>query len=257
MRSVWFFLTFRLVLLAFLSFFIACKRAPKVSRGLDHDFVQGQEEGLYRVEDIVPQKGQAGSGESKASLPGSTAQKRGLNIDPVAADSYSVDILKTPVSNLDSLLKIRTASKGEKVKISFVQENIYIDPKISFINEYEFLEYQILPPKTKWQKRLARWLGQVDKFKGFPDTEYYILPHYEGNFLILYKVATPDKIPYDERPIAKTIGDMLAVPLVGYPIKYCRAVNIPGPLHEKTLRYRALCEGVSLSEAEYVHLEEK
>lgn len=253
MKSFWVFLIFRLTLLAPLSVFMACKRTPEVSAGLDHDFASGQEEGLYKVEDIVPHKADTKTAEVTSPPPADLRTRD----DKVqwGKEFHSKGILGANISNLNSLLKIRTGSKGERPKISSAQ-NIFIDPKISFINEYELLGYTILPQKTEWQKKIAKLLGpRVDKFKGFPDTEYYILPHFEGNFLILYKVAAPDKIAYVERPLAKTIGGMLAIPLVGYPIRYCKAVNIPGPQNEKTLLYRPLCEGVLPAEAEYVHLQ--
>ena len=106
------------------------------------------------------------------------------------------------------------------------------------------MDYKIIEPKTEQQKVLKKLLGEVRDFKGFPNTDYYILPHFLGNYLILYKLGPPDKIPYDELPIAKRIGGMLAVPLVGYPVEYCQAVKFLDSNLRETLKSRPLCKGV-------------
>ena len=161
--------------------------------------------------------------------------------------------------NSSSLLKIRTVKEGEKAIVSFAQENIYIDPKISFINEYQFLDYKILNgKKTEWHKYMAQLLGEIGKvrkFKGFPDTTYYILPLFVSNYLILYKLGPPNKIPYDELPLAKSVGNMLAVPLVGYPVKYCIDKVIPDINNNReTGQSEPICEGIKLQHAEFIKL---
>ena len=169
------------------------------------------------------------------------------------------DLLKGGIDSWDRLLKVRTGpSKGKKAKVLDSQENVFIDLSVSFVNEYEFLDYQIIQTqRTRQQKNLARLLGRVENFKGFPHTEYYITAKDEGNFLILYKVAEPDKIPYDELFMARRLGDLLAVPLVGYPIEYCHAVPVLNSFNEKTSKYRPLCEGVSKErQAAYIRLKE-
>ena len=204
---------------------------------------------LYKVRDLLKkwvQKSESSKAPSQSAAP--------VSLSVPAGDLYAKGVFRDTVSHTDSLLRVRTVSKGEKVKVSFVQENIFIDPKISFINEYEILNYKILSQKTEWQKRLARLLGRVKKFKGFPDTEYYILPQLQGNFLILYKVAPRDKIPYDERPIAKSVGNMLAVPLVGYPVEYCVAQVVTDKNVRETGRHIPKCEGISPKQAEYIRL---
>ena len=145
-------------------------------------------------------------------------------------------------NSLEDLLKIRTAKKGKKVKISSGMENISIDPAISFLNEYELLDYEILPAQTAQQRIVKKLLGEIRDFKGFPDTEYYILPHFLGNYLILYKLAPPDKIPYDELPLAKRAGGLLAVPLAGYPVEYCRPVKVLDANLRETLKFRPVCK---------------
>ena len=171
---------------------------------------------------------------------------------------YPKSLLKKRFTS--SLLRIRTVENGQKATVSFAQENIHIDPKISFINAYEFLDYRILnSKKTKWHSYIAQLLGKIGtigKFKGFPSTNYYILPLFVGNYLVLYKLGPPNKIPYDELPLAKRIGNMLAVPLVGYSIKYCIAEVVPDVNERETGEYRPKCEGVRLQYAEYIQLDE-
>ena len=157
----------------------------------------------------------------------------------------------------DSLLRIRTTGKGIKAKVSSSQENIYTDPEISFIKQYWFLDYTVTTKRsTNWTKLLKKLLDKVERFKGFSDTDYYILPKIEGNYLILYKVGLPHTIPYDEIFMARRVGPMLAVPLVGYPIKYCRAVSIHNVYKEQTRKHRPLCEAVPAKEAQYILLQE-
>ena len=169
---------------------------------------------------------------------------------------YPRSLLKK--GGVSDLLQIRTDKKGEKAAVSFAQGNIYIDPKISFINEYEFLNYRILinPKRKKQHGHLARLLGKIKKFKGFPDTSYYILPLFVGNYLVLYKLGPPDKLPYDELPLARRVGGLLAVPLVGYPVEYCLAEVIPDINDRETGQYLAKCEDIQMKYAEYVRLEE-
>ena len=244
----------RLMLSVFLAGLLSCTRKPKeenfkpAGQALDHHFASDRADDLYRVQDVLKKWNPNGkpSGEPASS---DTAP---VFLQGTTGGLYSKGVFKATISNRDLLLKVRTASKGEKVKVSFVQENIHIDSEISFINEYEILKYTILPQKTEWQKLLAKLLGQVKRFKGFPDTEYYILPQTEGNFLILYKVAASDKIPYDERPIAKSVGDMLATPLVGYPIEYCVAHVLTDENKRETGRYIPKCDGVAPEQAEYI-----
>ena len=246
-------------LLMVLSLLVSCSRIPSASKKLDHDFLHGTDEGLYRKGDLV--KGFDGAVADKLKKESGsndkTVEKRKalLNYPELYAKQ---DLLKESIGSWDGLLKIRTGpSKGEKAKVLYSQENVSIDPAVSFINEYEFLDYQIIRIQpTEQQKNLARLLGQVKDFKGFPNTEYYILAKDEGNFLILYKAALPDKIPYDELFMARRVGPLLAVPLVGYPIEYCKAVPVFNSFNEETSKYRPLCEGVSGKEALYVRLKE-
>ena len=150
-----------------------------------------------------------------------------------------------------------------KVKISS-GANIFIDPTIPFLNEYELLDYNFIKPKTelpekikKQQEKTKEWLGKVRDFHGFPDTPYYILPHIMGNYLILYKLAPPDKIPYDELPLARRVGGMLAVPLVGYPLEYCEGVKFLDSNLKETLKSRPLCKSVPHGKSvKYIRIQE-
>ena len=68
-------------------------------------------------------------------------------------------------------------------------------------------------------------------------------------------MASLKKIPYDELPLARALGDLLAVPLVGYPIENCLAEMIPDNNDRATGRYLPRCEGIR--RAEYIRLRAK
>ena len=163
-----------------------------------------------------------------------------------------MEVLKASLSNIDSLLKIKTVSKGKKVKISASQEGS-IGPEVSFINEYEILDYNAVEPKTKFQEELNRLLGKVE-FHGFRSREYYIVPHFERNYLMLYKVGRREDIPYDELSLEVRAGDMVAVPLAGYRIDYCKGEVKLNTYDEETGKDRPVCKRVSLKEAQYIRL---
>ena len=165
-------------------------------------------------------------------------------------------------------LRIRTSSGGEEVKNSISQVGAFIDPnsKVSFINRYYLVDYTTpdvkLPKganlesvKDDPKKLLAFLFGEVNDFHGFPDTDYYILPRLEGNYLILYRLGRPNKIPFDERSMAYRVGDYLATPLVGYPLEYCVPDKHETAHFEKTDLDVAVCEGVSMSSAKYVRFQ--
>ena len=233
-----------------------------------HNFQQGTADNLYNIFELLGKDPVLDSEEKAFSPPPAgepSVSPSDIPLKPIfkypplsSTGGYPKSLLRKGIRS--HLLKIRTVKKGQKATVSFVQENIHIDPKISFINEYEFLDYRI--PNTKkntWHSYIAQLLGQIGhirKFKGFPQTDYYILPLLVGNYLVLYKVGPPDKIPYDELPLARRVEDMLAVPLVGYPIKYCIAEVIPDVNERETGQYRPKCEGIRLQYAEYIQLDE-
>ena len=234
--------TARYTALFFMMLALSCARAPNIPDHLDDDFLPGAAEGLYRIRDLTMIL------DEKAVQSKKTRQEESALSNYTALLSrkeklYANKGLKANISGLEDLLKIRTAEKGTKVKNSTGLKNIYIDPKIPFLNEYELLDYKITEPRTKQQKILKKLLGKIRDFKGFPRTDYYILPHFEGNYLILYKLGEPDKIPYDELPLAKRVGDLLAVPLAGYRLDYCQAVKFLDSNRRETLKSRALCKG--------------
>ena len=254
-----FFWWLRFSCLVLLSLLLSCSRVSNVSQNLDHDFLPGTDEGLYRRGDLIKAFNGAAADKLKkiSGMSDKAALKQKEFLD--YQDLYTQeDLLQESIRNWDEVLKVRTGpSKGKKAKVLHSQENVFIDSDVSFINEYEFLDYQIIQTReTEQQKNLVRLLGQVKDFKGFPHTDYYILAKDEGNFLILYKVAEPDKIPYDELFMARRVGSLLAVPLVGYPIEYCKTVPVLNVFNEKTSKYRPLCEGISKEQASYIRLKE-
>ena len=165
-------------------------------------------------------------------------------------------------------LRIKTSSGGEEVKNSISQVGAFIDPnsKVSFINRYYRVDYTLQDVelskdaslesvKDDPKKLLAFLLGEVSDFHGFPDTDYYILPRLEGNFLILYRLSRSNKMPFNERSMAYRVGDYLAAPLVGYPLEYCVPDKHETAHFEKTDLDVAVCEGVSISSAKYVRFQ--
>ena len=192
-------------------------------RGPVHDFLQGQGDSLHPVKDLAPFRN-----------------------------------LEEAVAARRSLPEIKTASKGKKAKIAF-QDNIQIDPAVSFINEYWFLDYKPTEESLARSQRNRLWarlLGKLAKFKGFPDTNYYIAPILLKNYLVFYRIGDKESFPYDEIPLAQSFGPLAAAPLAGYPVKYCRAVPHRNIHEELTGKYRAQCEGVDPKAAQYILLAE-
>ena len=244
-----------------LSFFLllsclSCGRTANIPEHLNHDFLFGSAEGLYRSQDLKmilsEDAVQKSSKDSSAKAKSFEDYKKILQ----AKESLYKENEKANIFSVDELLKITTAQKGETVKISSNLDNIHIDPNIPFLNEYEILDYTVEEPKTKKKEILKELLGRITDFKGFPNTDYYILPNFLGNYLILYKLGPPDKIPYEELTLAKRIGNMLAVPLIGYPMEYCQAVKVLGSNNIKeTLKFRPVCKGLQTAEStEYIRL---
>ena len=231
----------------------SCTYNPPDEGRFPHRFQQGgKADYLYHVTEIL---GENPVFENEEKMPLFLPLK---DSDEIDSTLFSVRYPNRIVDQgeVKDLLKIQTAEKGEKAVISFAQDNIRLDPNISFINEYESLDYSILNADQSAQHTyLARLLGKV-KFKGFRNTDYYILPLFMGNWLVLYKVGPQDKIPYNELPLARRVGDMLAVPLVGYPVEYCDAEVIPDVNERETGQYRPKCEGIQMKSAEYIYLKE-
>ena len=194
--------------LCLLSGSLSCTKMPPLfglslnGRTLDHQFRQGTADDLYRRSDLIkralapPQKKGQSDPTGKVFEPSSqpmdektassdsdsTERKNRLDTYP---DLYQKSDNELEVIPLSALLKVRTLkSKGQKGTVSVAKEQIIIDPAISFINQYEFLDYEIVSEKTDWREMTAKLLGRVENFKGFPETEYYILPKEEGDYLI-------------------------------------------------------------------------
>ena len=221
-----------------------------------HIFQQGEADNLYNISDLLGENPVLDSSAADFASFSSDPDKKASGFPLLSlTGGYPKILLKK--GRLSRLLKIRTDKKGQKAIVSSAQENIKIDPGISFVNEYQFLGYKIKSSKNNaWHRHLARLLGKIRKFKGFPDTDYYILPLFAGNHLILYKLGPPDKMPYDELPLAKRVGGLLAVPLIGYPVQYCVPEVIPDINERETGQYRVKCEGVQMKYAEYIRLKE-
>lgn len=240
-------LTRFIMLFLALVFSTSCTRDIKPKNDVDHLFLQGTDDNLFQPDKLRP----------PTSLSLEKKEKDVLFPKGVGENLFGTDVFKSKDWTIDSLLKIRTVSKGEKVKISFSQQdNVKIDPSISFMKEYEILDYNVVRKKTEYQKLLARLLGKLEKFKGFRNTDYYILSQPVANYLILYKIGKVETIPPDEIHLAVKTKGMLAVPLVGYPIKYCRTEPVLDDNYDKTGQVRPVCERVQPEKAEYIELRE-
>ena len=174
---------------------------------------------------------------------------------------FKVIDIPSDTDKLDKLLQdgriitIKT-SKGteeDKVKATASMADVSID-SVSFLNEYYFLDYEVLGTETDNQKLLAKLLGKVPRFKGFPETVYHIVPYLQNNYLILYRVSEREKVPFDEMHTSRQVGNKVATPLVGYPIKYCVAEQILNRNLEETDQFRPKCANVSKNSADYIEL---
>ena len=250
-RSLW------SAVLAFALLTAGCTREPKPTIG-----------GIDRGDNFSDQEAETLHGKEQFRIEISPKTKDA----PSPADKKAPSVVEwvdsdtlTEKDLLGKAIKIKTALSGKEVKNSISQAGTVIDPKskVSFINQYQLLDYKFLDPKPPLpdsldsarkdpQKLLAFLLGKLDRFKGFPDTTYYILPRLDSNYLILYRLGLPDTIPYDELPLARKVGDFLATPLVGYPIQYCVPEKKENQYGEKTDQSRAKCEGISPENAKYV-----
>ena len=231
---------------------LSCTNNSKPQTRFPHNFKDSSADDIYNISDFLGNQAVLNSEEVFFAPKDSPSPYPALS----SKGGYPQDMLNS--ENLSKLVKLKTVSRGQKVVVSSAQENIQIDPSISFINKYQILDYEIHNAKSsKTNKYIAGLIGKTEKFEGFPDTTYYILPVFEGNYLLLYKLGPKDKIPYDELPLARRVGDMLAVPFLGYPIKYCIPEVIPDINRRKTGQYLPQCEGIPLRFAQYVKLREE
>ena len=191
-------------------------------RGVDQSFAPGTADNLYNVNKF--------------------------QVIDIPSDQLPQDLLES------KSIRIKTSAEGEPAKVSISTAGTLIDSEsgISFVNEYQFLDYEFVDVQTEDQKLLTELVGRVERFKGFPNTEYIIVPHLQDNYLIFYRLSARDKVPYDELPIALNVGEMVATPLVGYPVDYCVAEKVLNTNHEETGLNRPKCTGVSLEDAGYV-----
>ena len=162
-------------------------------------------------------------------------------------------------------IRIQTVSTGEEIKPSISQVGAFIN----YLNGYYYkLDYKLpditLPQGTSPEevkgdpkKLLAALLGEVDSFYGFPDTVYYILPHFESDYLVLYLLGYSFDIPYDQLPLARRVGDFLAIPLVGYPVQYCNNVSEAADDSDRVTDFFVplKCEGSSAESAKYIRMQ--
>ncbi len=170
-----------------------------------------------------------------------------LNSQTQPAHFINKDLLE------DNTITIRTNPTGTPVKISSTAGEVKIDSSISFVNQYYLIGYTVQSKLNKKQELLSKLLGNIKDFKGFPNTTYRIVPSLRKNYLVLYRVAKKSQIPYDEYSSAITLNnELIAAPLVGYPIKYCKAEVLKNDDYEDTGQYRPKCEDISQKSAEYI-----
>ena len=217
------------------------------------------------VETGVPEEGGSVSSDGSGKAASNSSKETQIQIKQM--DWIEAPLTEKHLKQLGAL-RIKTTSQGEEVKNSISQIGTVIDPhsRVSFINQYYRLDYNLLDVdltdqkdlrvvKEDPKKLLAFLLGKVDKFYGFPDTDYYILPHLEGNYLVLYRLGRPGTIPYDQLPLARPVGDFLATPLVGYNIDYCVPENDEDDYGHLSDLIIPNCEGVAVESARYIQFQ--
>ena len=266
-----YFSVFCFILALFLS--ASCRPPNKPGHDLEDRFSDQRAKTVYDINQFIrkvtvemtvpPSQSEEAEGEvqDKSTSNGKGTQKKQM-------DWIEAPLKEEHLKQLGAV-RIKTVSKGDKVKTTISQAGTFIDPKsnISFINQYYRLDYNFLDFKLSDQVNLkdvrsdpqklwAFLLGKVDKFYGFPDTPYYILPHLDGNYLILYRLGKPETIPYDQIPIARKVGDFLATPLVGYPISYCIPENKEDDYGHITDFVIPNCEGITAASAKYIEFME-
>ena len=216
---------------------LSCVRSAPNTEGLEHPFQQGTADHLYNREKF------------KTSLDILPSQKGRVFESADFFDDSKI---------MKKVLKIKTHSFGRPAKISTSQSGVFVEPdsKVSFVNQYYFLDYSVENADTEDQKFLARLLGKVESFKGLPNTEYYIVPQVVDNYLILYRVGKKENIPYDELPLGWEMGEFIAVPLVGYPVQHCKPEEVVNDDYEKTGIYRPDCSVSVDKSAPYISLKE-
>ncbi len=221
---------------------ISCTRVPPTTPGLDHPFKQGTTDNLYKIDSFRP-----------IDLPSIADNFQENNSQNTQTPPFLTDDL------IDKVLQVKTAEKGKVAKISSSQSGISIDPNsnISFVNQYYFLDYESVDMETEEQKLLFHLLGDIEDFKGFPNTTYYIVPQLQDNYLILYRIGKKETIPYDEKHLAVQIGDWLATPLVGYALEYCEPKKTVNDDYEETNLYEPKCSSVARQSTKYVRLKEE
>ena len=237
---------------SFILFATSCERPPlKPKDNHKHVFLPNQDLGLHLLEGF----------QWKVNLPDKDGKLQ-------KTEWFEASSLKMKDLRQIKALRIRTVENGEEVKSSLSQSGTFIDPnsKVSFNKPYFLVDYDVLDVKISKQdspeslksdpqKLLAVLLGKAKNFKGFPSTVYYIVPRIVGGWLILYRVGTPDSIPYDQHFVANKIGDLMAAPLVGYPIDYCKAMPHETRYRETTDLYEPECTGVSPQLAKYARID--
>ena len=230
--------------LTYLLIYSACTRKAIITPGFEHAFRQGTTDNLYKIKDF-----QVFKFDQLPSVKNAYKKKEKKQ----SKLKISLDELK----NDKSIIAIHTTKKGTPVKISTGGGNIHVDSKLSFINQYYLVKYELKEPlHTSQQKLIYSLLGDIENFKGFPDTNYYIVPHLQDDYLILYRVAQKNKIPYDEYSLGLRLSKkLMATPLIGYKINYCQAEVVKNANNEDTGLYRPKCEKIPVKEANYIRFD--
>ena len=155
---------------------------------------------------------------------------------------------------MEKVYGLKTKKIGEKVPISVSIKEVTVNSQRSFVKPYYLVDYDVLETKTDEEKILSYLVGKIDDFKGFPDTDYRIVPHLFNNYLILYRISDREKLPYTEIPLSVKVGDKVAAPLVGYPIEYCIEEKKLDDNDKETGQDRLKCKGVAKEKATYIRL---
>ena len=129
----------RLMTLFFMLAFLSCGRTPYIQDHVDDAFLHGTAEGLYRIQDL-----KMVLSEEAVKLQKDSNKQSLMDYKAILSTKENLyeKNTKANILNLKKLLRIHTTEEGEKVKISSGL-NIFIDPEIPFLNEYQILDYTI------------------------------------------------------------------------------------------------------------------
>lgn len=142
----------------------------------------------------------------------SFVQTQGVDLDEIA----KFDNAEFNLTTQEAIGKPST-TKADVAKISIKKEQ-------NNSSDFQLVKYQ-----TE-----AKLLKEVP-FVGLPNHHYKIVYRLSEKYLKVYKVGPEKDIPTNERPFAEKFdGDLVGIPLVGYPITYYTVETVKNDIGENT-----------------------